>query len=329
MKKLFILMLALSLLLGMTGCGESETPDPNAGVYEAVSATGYGMTLDVSAVFPDGFSLTLKNGGKATFHYDKKDYGMKWSLDGEVFHAEGGGAKLDGTLSRGVMELQNILDSGIDIRLECPELMKLDSLARESAPPAEPEPAAEEPVPEETPALEPAPDYAQLWGGKWYGWGVYYKAGGRFAELEDQAWDAVAQIDVDGDRGYLDLWDVTNLEEPELTARVEFAPGLTERGQMICESCTFLDLVYGRGFWVCEPGEAPESRLENTIVFHFTYADSENSADFLEVYYILRPWGMLWDDVREADTAGMIYEDMMPLLYEDWYLVQLQQEGGA
>ena len=115
----------------------------------------------------------------------------------------------------------------------------------------------------------------------------------------------------------------------ELTARVEFAPGLTERGQMICESCTFLDLVYGRGFWVCEPGEAPESRLENTIVFHFTYADSENSADFLEVYYILRPWGMLWDDVREADTAGMIYEDMMPLLYEDWYLVQLQQELAA
>ena len=38
-----------------------------------------------------------------------------------------------------------------------------DSLARESAPPAEPEPAAEEPVPEETPAdlVEDAPAEVQ------------------------------------------------------------------------------------------------------------------------------------------------------------------------
>ena len=32
---------------------------------------------------------------------------------------------------------------------------------------------------------------------------------------------------------------------------------------------------------------------------------------------------MLWDDVRSADTSEMLYEDMMPLHYEDWYLPQL------
>ena len=32
---------------------------------------------------------------------------------------------------------------------------------------------------------------------------------------------------------------------------------------------------------------------------------------------------MRWDDVREADTGGMLYEDMMPQHYEDWYLPQL------
>lgn len=124
MKKTCILILILSMLLALAACGGSDEPDPNAGLYEAVPATGMGITIDVTSLFPDGFSLTLKNGGKATFHYEGKDYGMKWTLDGNAFHAEGGGAELDGTLAEGVMILQDVLQSGIDLRLECPELMK-------------------------------------------------------------------------------------------------------------------------------------------------------------------------------------------------------------
>ena len=45
------------------------------------------------------------------------------------------------------------------------------------------------------------------------------------------------------------------------------------------------------------------------------------------IYYVLRPWGMLWDDVARADTGEMLYEDMMPSHYEDWYLPQLEQDG--
>ena len=56
------------------------------------------------------------------FHYEGKDYNLKWTLDGDVFHAEGGGAALDGTLSEGVMLLENVLDSGMEITLVCKEL---------------------------------------------------------------------------------------------------------------------------------------------------------------------------------------------------------------
>ena len=76
-----------------------------------------GLVISLDNVFPNGFSLELKNGGKATFHYDGKDYGMKWTLEGESFHASGGGAELDGTLSNGVMQLIDVLNSGIDITL--------------------------------------------------------------------------------------------------------------------------------------------------------------------------------------------------------------------
>ena len=116
MKRIFALLLISSMILCLAACGTSE-PDPNCGVYDASSAEAYGITVDISTVFPDGFSLELKNGGKATFHYDGKDYGMKWTLDGETFHAEGGGAELDGTLGNGVMQLENVLDSGVSITL--------------------------------------------------------------------------------------------------------------------------------------------------------------------------------------------------------------------
>lgn len=127
MKKVFALILMLAMLLALTGCGERGEPDPNAGLYEAQSAQMYGLSIQISDVFEDGFSLELKNGGKAVFHYDSKDYNLKWTLDGDVFHAEGGGAALDGTLSNGVMQLQNVLDSGMEITLVCPELTKAES----------------------------------------------------------------------------------------------------------------------------------------------------------------------------------------------------------
>lgn len=187
-------------------------------------------------------------------------------------------------------------------------------------------PEAEDPVPDDsaiTPVLEPARDYSAWWGGKWYGWAVFTQAKGRFQEQQDDSWDVVAQIDVDGSEGSIRIFDITSQDEPELSADVRFAQGLTEHGKMICRYGSFIDIAYGSNTWSCDPGEGPESRLEHTITLSFTYADVENSEDSVVVYYILRPWGMLWDDVREADTSGMLYEDMMPQHYEDWYLPQL------
>ncbi len=120
MKRIVSLLLLIALVFALAACG-SEEPDPNAGVYEASTAEYSGITVSIDTLFPNGFSLELKNGGKATFHYDGKDYGMKWKLDGTTFHAEGGGAELDGTLSDGVMILKNVLDSGVSLTLVNPD----------------------------------------------------------------------------------------------------------------------------------------------------------------------------------------------------------------
>ena len=117
MKKFLVVVCALAMLFAMCACGAEEEVDPNAGVYDAISAEMYGIKIAVDDVFEDGFSIELQNGGKAIFHYDGEDYSLKWTLDGETFHAEGGGAELDGTLKDGVMDLEDVIGSGIQIRL--------------------------------------------------------------------------------------------------------------------------------------------------------------------------------------------------------------------
>ncbi|MBR5428945.1 MAG: hypothetical protein IK116_00290 [Firmicutes bacterium] len=117
MKKLWAVIFIAVLLLTLAACGGAEADDPNCGVYDATEMQMMGITLDVAEVFEDGFSIELLGGGKAKFNYDGSSYNMKWTLDGDVFHAEGGGAELDGTLADGVMQLTNVIDSGMDITL--------------------------------------------------------------------------------------------------------------------------------------------------------------------------------------------------------------------
>ena len=116
-KKVTALLLIALLTAAFCACGSSE-PDPNAGLYKGTAAEMDGITLDLAELFGDDFSIELLNGGKAKFNYDGESYNMKWTLDGTAFSAKGGGAELNGTLADGVMSLENVLDSGVQITLE-------------------------------------------------------------------------------------------------------------------------------------------------------------------------------------------------------------------
>ena len=116
-RQLIMLLLVAALLTGLCACGSSE-PDPNAGMYKGVSAEMGGISIGLQELFGDDFAIELKDGGKAKFYYEGDDYSIKWSLDGTTFHAKGGGAELDGTLSDGTMVLENVMDSGVSITLQ-------------------------------------------------------------------------------------------------------------------------------------------------------------------------------------------------------------------
>ncbi len=121
-KTLLVILASMTVLL--IGCGGDDADDPNLGVYKAKSAEMAGFKVGVEEVFEDGFIIELKSKGKAHLEADGEDGGtIKWTLDGDKFHAEGGGAELDGTLSDGVMVLENVMDSGMTLYLECDEII--------------------------------------------------------------------------------------------------------------------------------------------------------------------------------------------------------------
>ncbi|MBR0354894.1 MAG: hypothetical protein IJK35_05950 [Oscillospiraceae bacterium] len=111
MKRLACLILALALLLALTACGE---PDPNAGVYVAVTAEMSGIRLDIDSVYEGGLSFELKDGGRAVMTMDGEDYNLRWKLDGEAITITAADTELSGTLADGTM----VLDiSGVSVTL--------------------------------------------------------------------------------------------------------------------------------------------------------------------------------------------------------------------
>ena len=341
MKKLLAIFLALFMLASLAACGGSSTP-VTSNLYEAVSAEMMGITVDVDDVFEEGFSLELMDNGKAKFHYEGKDYSLKWSQDGDAFHAEGGGAELDGTLADGVLTLENVLDSGLKITL-----IDKSREALSTASEATPEPAAEpteEPTPEPTaeptaepeasptPTEEPAAelDPAAWWEGKWYGWRVNYEAFGTYAEYENNYWDVCAEITLVGNVATMEIWDYEESQDDAfLTAVASMDKSQGSHGVLTLASGSLYDMDLRPGDLVIDPDNSCVQSLNHMIELDIVYTDPDNSDNGVHMLIYLRPWGMTWDDVAAADTSEMPYDDMMPSFYEDWYLPQVQHNDGS
>ncbi len=112
-------MIACILALALCACGEKGATEPGTGVYVAQTASMMGFEMGVDEVFEQGFKLDLRDKGTGRIYVDGDDAGFKWTLDGTAFSGEGGGAELSGTMKDGVIELTNVMDTGIDMKLVC------------------------------------------------------------------------------------------------------------------------------------------------------------------------------------------------------------------
>ena len=97
MKRLFVCLLALVMLLCLAACGKG---DAYAGTYRAISCTALGMEMDCQ-----GDRLELKGNGKGKLHLMGDEFNCSWSVDGNEFLLKNRGDEFNGTLRNGVITL--------------------------------------------------------------------------------------------------------------------------------------------------------------------------------------------------------------------------------
>lgn len=196
--------------------------------------------------------------------------------------------------------------------------------------PAQPEESAQ---PEELAELsEGVKDW---WSTSWYGWWCIKNGNGAYEGASDIAWDAYAEIEINNNSAdRVRIWDTgTSKEELLIIAYdISLEPGASEIGKLRSgrvdifpygkwnngmEAVTMSEREIG---WDVDPAASSVSHFPGMLEIKGHYESPDNSADSFDYFIYLRPWGAGWEDVRNGDTEGCIYNDMMPLYYDNWYV---------
>ena len=112
---LVVLGAVVYLIAGRSGGGSVASDDPVLGLYTAQKAETAGITISIKTMWKNGFTIELKDKGKATINVDGKSGSAKWTLDGEDFTVKGSGVDCSGTLVDGVLTLENVMDTGVTL----------------------------------------------------------------------------------------------------------------------------------------------------------------------------------------------------------------------
>lgn len=111
-------VLALIGILFFATRGGGKANDPNLGVYKAATVEMYGMQLNADDIYQNGFTIELKSNGVCEINSDGQKGRGKWTLDGDVITIDDNHSVITGTLSDGVLTLENMLDMGLNMTME-------------------------------------------------------------------------------------------------------------------------------------------------------------------------------------------------------------------
>ena len=294
--------------------------DSNLGNYNGVSMLGLAITGE------DAW-IELKENGKCEFFLMGDLIAVDWTLDGEKLTLEAEGEVMEGTLKDGKLTL---VMEGLELVFEKGDRIPTATVPDNTEPAVTPMPTEPEIVttlpPETLPPMETEPALAyDWWDGDWYGWWIVTEGTGYYADWQYMFWDCCATIEIHPDAtGSIVIWDQNRTyDAPVMTCYVEMSDGWGDKGCMNSTSGYIYDHPIGYyDFWV-DPALSSVSEFENMIAIESFYQDPSDPYGSFSCIFILRPWGMDWEDVRNADTSGSLFDDMMPGLYDTWYQDQL------
>ena len=111
-------VLALIGILFFATRGGGKADDPNLGVYKAATVEMYGMQLNAEDIYKNGFTIELKANGVCEINSDGQKGRGKWTLEDDKITIDDNHSVITGTLSNGVLTLENMLDMGLNMVME-------------------------------------------------------------------------------------------------------------------------------------------------------------------------------------------------------------------
>ena len=301
MKRYVTWLLIFGLLCGLWGCKS----DPGAGIYHGV----YVQADDGVYLMEDYFNgenyLELEGDGDGLLHIHNTEHELSWKRDGEVLHFTEAGDSFEGRLSDGVI-VMDYMNWGMVLTFA-----KEGASVPETTLGAEDDPAV---------WVETVAKMQEFWNGDWYGWWYISEGMGDYEASTGSWWDCAATIEIGSDaRGSIVIWDE---EHPKSAPLAESVLRIHEEGGgamgiAMSGQGSFMGKPVLAGDWLIDPSVAP---YENLVEIN-GYYDGGSGDGFFYVLY-LRPWGQLWDDVREANNPNIL-PDVLPKHYE-WYINALE-----
>ena len=268
----FVLLIVL-LIRGCTGAVK-DAFDPNLGVYNATTAEMFGIEMDVTDVWEGGVSIELKAKDKCVFTIDGEQYNIKWTLDGSDIRIKGKGLDCEGTLNRGVLVLQDVMDMGVNLTFQkeggfSDNMLDGDGMTSSDGEIGEDGYTAAQ----------------RKWNGAWYG-SFQVVEQKNFDYLSDGAvYDALMVIDLGTDnKGTFDLYVFNDYDAPAAAGECEATEtSLTATSvEMLGQD---LDSVYN---WML----LPRQDYTDQYCMGDTFEQDEY---YMEFMVFMKPWGASWD----------------------------------
>jgi hypothetical protein len=182
----------------------------------------------------------------------------------------------------------------------------------------------EQPVTPNTPSTPSTPltggdgtltaEALDFWDGGWYGWWQWSNTAGEAEQNEGSWWDCLAEVTLNSDgTGHIVIWD-EDWGKDDGVCEVDFTLSDSSSGSgygiLTSNFGWFInpDDYVEQSDWVIDSGTQQYPGLIRITGYYQSENDPSTHFDYS---IILRPWGVLWDDMPE---------NLLPRYYDDWYV---------
>jgi len=162
--------------------------------------------------------------------------------------------------------------------------------------------------------VDPGAEALEWWRRDWYGfWTIARRAEEGVAPYSEGKWDCYVNFDLDPyGKGFMNLWD-DDMTVGAVMVEIRDYGGDGNMGVAFSIEGIIFDSYIGQAELTVDP-----SRSKYSEHIEIQWFGLDSAGDYLECYFSVRPWGVLWDDIPRSER---------PPDY-DWYLEMRDQPMG-